>query len=148
MQLNFKITVKVKFKKLSKTAIIPAYAHQGDAAMDLYSNESVLIKPGEYKIIKLGVASIIPSGWFASIRDRSGLAANHGLHVHAGVIDSGFRGEWAVILINHGKKLYKIEKGDRIAQAIISPAPQVEIQEVKTLKKSERGKSGFGSTGK
>jgi dUTP pyrophosphatase len=138
----------IKFKKLNSSAVIPTYGHPGDAAMDLYSNQNVIIKPKQYKIIKLGLASIIPKNWFASIRDRSGLAANHGLHVHAGVIDSGYRGEWAVILINHGTKTYNIRKGDRIAQAIISPAPHVEIKQVKNLNSSKRSTKGFGSTGK
>jgi dUTP pyrophosphatase len=138
----------IKFKLLNKNAKIPAYSHKGDAAFDIYSTESIGIEPGQYKVVKTGLATKIQPGWFVSFRDRSGLAAKLGIHVIAGVIDSGYRGEWGVVLVNLGKSIYKIEQGERIAQGILQPAPQAEIVEVDRLPSSDRGEKGFGSTGK
>jgi dUTP pyrophosphatase len=140
---------QVKFKLIHKNAKLPEYKRDGDAAFDVSSVEELIIKPGEWKAIPIGIASEFPKDWFISFRDRSGLALNHGLHVLGGVLDSGYRGEWKIILINHGKKNYKIEVGERVAQAILHWAPQIEIVEVDELTESEeRGEKGFGSSGR
>ena len=138
----------IKFNILSKDGKLPVYAHEGDAGFDIYTSESLVLKKGEYKAVSTGISSEIPKDYFVSFRDRSGLAFNFGLHVLAGVIDSGYRGEWKVIIVNLGKKTYKVEKGERIAQGILQLAPQAKIVEAKKLSKSKRGKRGFGSTGK
>ena len=138
----------IKFTLLESSAVLPFYAHPGDAAFDISSSEKTILKKGEYKVIHTGLAAQIPKGYFVSFRDRSGLAAKEGLHTMAGVIDSGYRGEWGVVLINLGKKTYKIQKGERIAQGILQPAPQAKIVKVKKLTETKRGKGGFGSTGK
>jgi len=140
--------VIIKFKKLHKNAIIPKFSRDGDAAFDLSSTKSLIIKKAEKQIISTGLSSEFPSGYFVSFRDRSGLAANHGIHVLGGVIDANYRGEWKVILVNFGEKDYEIKKGDRVAQAIIHKLPTVKIVETKNLSTSNRGKKGFGSSGK
>lgn len=138
----------LKFKLLSPNAKLPQYAHPDDAGFDLYSTETVTLKAGQRHTFQLGLVSEIPVGWFVSIRDKSGLASKHGLHTMGGVIDSGYRGEWAVVLINHGGQEYTVEKGDKIAQGILQQAPQAEIVEVSELSETTRGDGGFGSTGK
>jgi len=138
----------IKFKLLKKGAKIPSYAHKGDAGIDLYSDKSKTLKKGSHDIFPLGIASKLPEGYFVSFRDRSGLAKDHGVHVLGGVVDSSYRGEWKVILANFGPKDYKVAKGERIAQGILQPAPQAEIVKVKRLGRTQRGKKGFGSTGK
>ena len=138
----------IKFVLLNKDAQIPIYAHDDDAAFDIYSSESLILKKGDYKAISTGISSEIPKGYFVSLRDRSGLAFNLGLHILGGVIDSGYRGEWKVIIANLGKKNYKFEKGERIAQGILQLAPHAKLIKSKKLSLTLRGKSGFGSTGK
>lgn len=141
--------IKLKFKLLSKSAELPEYKHTGDAAFDIYSSESLTIKSKDRGVVSTGIASEIPEGWFVSIRDRSGLAVNNGIHVLAGVIDSNYRGEWKVILANFGSEDFKIEKGDRIAQGVLHEVPNVKIIKVNNLSdNSHRGDKGFGSSGK
>lgn len=138
----------IKFQKLFKDTILPKYAHEGDAGMDLYSREEKVLKPKEIYAFKLGFALEIPTGYFARILDRSGLALKYGLHCLAGVADAGYRGEYIVIIINLGKKSYKIEKGERIAQMLIQSVIIAKIKEVKKLSDSERGRGGLGASGK
>lgn len=138
----------IKFKKLSPLAILPSYAHDNDAGMDIYSIEKKTLKPRDFYLFKTGVAAEIPAGYFISVRDKSGLAAKQALHVLGGVIDEGYRGEWAVILINLGKAKYTIEKGDKLAQAVLQPVGHAKIREVKKISETVRGKGGFGSTGR
>lgn len=138
----------IKFIKLRKDAILPTYAHPDDAGFDLSSVEGKELKPGKLVIVSLGIASEIPLGWYAEIRDRSGLAFNHGIHTLAGTIDAGYRGEWKLALINQGGKSYKIVKHERVAQGILLSAPQARLVEAKKLSESTRGKRGFGSTGR
>jgi len=138
----------IKFLRLNSDATLPKYAHDDDAAFDISSVISQTIKKGEIKTFLTGLASEIPNGWYVSIRDRSGLAVNFGLHVLAGVIDAGYRGEWKMTLVNLSKKSYKITKGERIAQGILLPSPQAKIVEVNKLSDSKRGEKGFGSTGR
>lgn len=139
----------LKFKLLSKEAKIPKYAHEDDVGFDLFSTEAVTLKPGQWHTFQIGVACEIPKGWYVSIRDKSGLAAKHGIHTMAGVIDGGYRGEWGVVLINHGNEAYIIEPGDKIAQGSVLLMPeQADIVKVEELSETSRGAGGWGSTGK
>lgn len=142
------INTVVKFQLLREGAKLPAYAHPGDAGFDLYSTETKTLEPGERYVFQLDIASEIPQGFFVSFRDKSGLAAKYGLHTLAGVIDSGYRGEWGVVIVNTGTEPVTINKGDKIAQGILQEAPQAKIVEVEKLSETERGSGGFGSTGK
>lgn len=139
--------MKLKIKKINSNAVIPKYAHEGDAGFDLSSVEEYLLSPGKKILIKTGLQMEIPSGFFGSIRDRSGLAYKNGIHVLAGVVDSGYRGEVGVILVNHGEEDFKINVGDRIAQMIIHPHETPEIEEAEDTSETSRGEGGFGSTG-
>jgi dUTP pyrophosphatase len=140
----------LKIKKLNKDAVIPAYQTKEAAGFDLHSIEDVVIKPGERKLIGTGLAFEIEFGYEVQIRPRSGLAYKHGITVlnTPGTIDSDYRGEIKVLLINHGNEEFEIKKNERIAQAVIAPVIQAEIVEVEELSDTERGSGGFGSTGK
>lgn len=140
----------IKFKKLDERATIPSYAKPGDAGMDLRSIESYRIFPKNKALVQTGLALELPIGYEAQVRPRSGLALKHGLTVlnSPGTIDSGYRGEIGVIIINNGIFEFNIEEGDRIAQLVIARYAHPTIEEVVELSDSERGEHGFGSTGK
>jgi len=140
----------LKIKKLNNEAIIPKYQTKEAAGFDLHSIEDMVIKPGERKLIGTGLAFEIEFGYEVQIRPRSGLAFKHAITVlnTPGTIDSDYRGEIKVLLINHGSEAFEIKKGERIAQAVIAPVIQAEIVEVEELSDTERGSGGFGSTGK
>jgi len=142
--------VKLKIKKLKQEARIPSYQTKEAAGFDLHSIEDVILKPGERKLIGTGLAFEIEYGYEVQIRPRSGLAFKHGITVlnTPGTIDSDYRGEIKVLLINHSNEEFEIKKGDRIAQAIVAPVIQAEIVEVEELSDTTRGEGGFGSTGK
>lgn len=140
--------LSLKFKRLKPEAILPKYAHATDAAFDLCSIEDYILKPGERRVFFTGLASEIPEGYFVFIKGRSSLATKGGIEVLAGIIDSGYRGDWGVVLINLGSEPYKINAGDRIAQAILFPVIQPDIIEVQEISPSTRGEGGFGSTGR
>ncbi len=139
----------VKVKKLSETAVVPFYAHKGDAGMDLFSDEDVTIGPGEIKLVKTGIAIALPEGHEAQVRPKSGLALKHGITVlnTPGTIDEGYRGEIGVILINHSKESFVVRQGTKIAQMVIKKAEQAQLKEADELDKTERNDGGFGSTG-
>lgn len=137
----------LKIKKIYEDSIIPRYAHNYDAGLDLYSYESYLLKPLERITVKTGISMEIPQGYFGSIRDRSGLASKKGVHTLAGVVDSNYRGEIGIVIINLGNENLEINKGDKIAQILIQKVETPEIEEVNELNKSNRGERGFGSTG-
>ena len=139
----------VKIKRNSVDSILPQYANAGDAGLDLYSVEDKSIEPGETALISTGLNIELPIHTEAQIRPRSGLALNYSITVlnTPGTIDEGYRGDIAVILINHGKKVFKVEKGMRIAQLIVKPVFEVNIVEVEELSITERGIDGFGSSG-
>lgn len=143
----FLMIVVLKFKKLHKNAITPKYDHLDDAGFGIYSIEEKVLKPMEYCAIATGISSEIPHDYFVSFRDRSSMSIK-GLHVMGGVIDSGYRGEWKVILINLSGVDYKIEVGDKIAQGILQSAKQAKIEVVEDLSNTSRGEGGFGSTGR
>ena len=142
--------MKLKIKKLNEEAIIPAYQSEEAAGFDLHSIEDYVLKTGERKLINTGLAFETEPGYEVQIRPRSGLAFKHGITVlnSPGTIDSDYRGEIKVLLINLGSEDFEIKKGERIAQAVVAPAIQAEIVEVDELNDTKRGKGGFGSTGK
>lgn len=139
----------LKIKKLNKEAILPSFAHKGDAGMDLYSVEEVVIPSGESRLIKTGISLELPKMTEAQVRPRSGLALKNSITVlnTPGTIDEGYRGEVGVILINHGKEDFTVTKHMKIAQMVLKPIYEVNIVEAKELSDSERGIGGFGSTG-
>lgn len=162
--------MNIKIKRLSEHAVIPKYANPGDSGFDLVSVESISISPGETKTLNTGLAFEIPTGFELQIRPRSGITSKTKLRVNFGTVDSSYRGEVMVSIDNisnrnceravfdlNGKPLgyygsefggtYFIEKGDRIAQGIISPVAKVSFEETEKLKETERGENGFGSTG-
>lgn len=139
--------LELKIKKLNKEINVPSYAHDYDAALDLPSSVNIILKPGQKEIIKTGLSMAIPNGYAGLVWDRSGLAAKNSLHVMAGVIDSGYRGEIGVVIINLGKEDFKVEKNMRIAQMLIQPIAVPTITEVEELDETTRNNNGFGSTG-
>lgn len=140
--------MKLKVKKLNPLAKLPVYAHSGDAGMDIYSAEKVVLKPGQFLAVKTGISMEIPKGFVGLIWDKSGLSTNYGLKVLGGVIDSGYRGEILIGIINLSKKVYTFEAGDKVAQMLIQKIENPNIIEVKSLAQTKRGDKGFGSTGK
>jgi dUTP pyrophosphatase len=141
--------VDFKVKRIHPDARIPSYAKEGDACMDLSSCENYTLKRRERKAIATGLQVEVLSGYEMQIRPRSGLALKYGVTVlnTPGTVDAGYRGELKIILINLGELPYEIKKGDRIAQAKISPVEKVVIIESEELSETARGSSGFGSTG-
>ena len=133
-------------KRLTETSTTPTKANSSDAGFDLYSDEDVIIKSGESVLVSTGVAMAIPEDHAGLIWDRSSMGVK-GIHRFAGVVDSGYRGEVKVCLFNTGED-YKIVRGDRIAQILIQPVPNIELREVEDLNHTERGSEGFGSSGK
>lgn len=142
--------MEVRIVKVDKDLPTPAYAHEGDAGMDLFSSESHILKPGESKIFSAGIKVAIPFGFEMQVRPRSGLAAKFGVTVlnTPGTIDHQYRGMVGVILINHSNKDYEVKKGDRIAQAVFAKFESARLKEVDELDQTTRGEGGFGSTGK
>jgi dUTP pyrophosphatase len=147
-----RITIRVKQLDGGNNLPLPAYASEGASGLDIRAavQEPVRLNPGEIKLIPTGLAMSIPPGFEAQIRPRSGLALRHGIGMvnSPGTIDSDYRGEIAIILINWGKIPYVIQNGDRIAQMIISRTYRVEIIEAEDLDDTERGTGGFGHSGK
>ncbi len=138
----------IQVKKLTSTAKLPEYVHSGDAGMDLFSAESITIKPGERVVCQTGIAMKIPDGYVGLIWDKSGIASKGGIKTMGGVIDSGYRGEVGVVLQNLSKENYNVNSGDKIAQMLIQKVESPKIEEVEEiLNDTGRGKGGFGSTG-
>ena len=145
------MSVPVQVKRLAHgTGLpLPAYATSGAAGMDVVSAEDVTIAPGARHAVATGLAMAIPHGYEVQVRPRSGLALKHGITVHntPGTIDSDYRGELKVILINLGDEPFAIARGDRVAQLVLAPVVQAAWNEVAELDATERGEGGFGSTG-
>jgi deoxyuridine 5''-triphosphate nucleotidohydrolase (dut) len=141
--------LELKIRKINEEAKLPEYAHEGDAGLDLFSVDDIAILPGESKLIKTGIQIELPKDTEAQVRPRSGLALKNQITVlnSPGTIDEGYRGEVGVILINHGKEQFHVEKGMKIAQMLIKPVLKVTIKEVVELTDTTRGEGGFGSTG-
>lgn len=124
-------------------------AHTGDAGADLRSAESAELQPLERRLIRTGISVAVPQGFAGYIQPRSGMALRRGLGIlnSPGLIDAGYRGELKVIAINLGREAIEITRGERIAQLVILPVPQVVFEQVDELPPSDRGEGGFGSTG-
>jgi dUTP pyrophosphatase len=142
------MTLPLKIKKIDPTVETPSYAHIGDVACDLFSAEEITIAPLERVQIRTGIAVEVPLGYGLFIWDKSGLSHNHGLKTLGGVVDSGFRGEVKVGLVNLGDTPYTVHKNHKVAQMVIQKIETVVIEEVAFLSDSARGEGGFGSTGK
>lgn len=142
-----KKTPKLKVQKLSEKAIIPTQGYSGDAGFDLYAIEKTIINGNTVGKINTGIAIEIPKNYFGKIYDRSGFASKYGLSVKAGVIDANYRGEIMVIMANTSQYPVRIEPGDKFAQIVIHPLPEIGLEEVNKLSKSNRGDKGIGSTG-
>jgi dUTP pyrophosphatase len=139
--------ITFKVKKLSANATLPTKDNAEDAGIDIYTNETHTLKPGEAYLFSTGISVEFKPGYVALLWDRSGLGSK-GIHRLAGVIDSGYRGEWKVVLLNTTKKAFKITAGDKIIQCLIQKFEPVKITEAQELKTSKRGKRGFGSSGR
>jgi dUTP pyrophosphatase len=141
--------MKLRIRRLSPDAIIPAYAHPGDAGLDLHACEDVALDPGVSCLVPTGVAIELPEATEAQVRPRSGLALKHSVTVlnTPGTIDEGYRGEVGVVLINHGSSTFQVTRGMRIAQLVVQKRWTVEVVEVDGLTDTTRGAGGFGSTG-
>lgn len=139
----------LRFKRIHPDAILPAYAHPSDAGMDVRSIEDLVIAPGKRALVHTGLVMQLPPRYEAQVRPRSGLALKQGVTVlnAPGTIDSGYRGEIGVVLINLGETAFKVVKGDKIAQIVIAPVTQAQIEECDVVDATDRGEGGFGSTG-
>ena len=144
--------VRILVKKFDKNIKLPTYKTSGSSGMDLmaYIKNKITINPGKIALVPTGIAVAIPENYEIQIRPRSGLAAKKGISVlnTPGTVDSDYRGEIKIILINLGRKSFIVKSGDRVAQMIVCPVIKGKLQEVKNLPKTVRGKEGFGSTGK
>lgn len=143
--------VRVAIKRLphGEGLALPSYATAGAAGMDVLSAEDVTLAPGARHAVATGLALAIPPGFEIQVRPRSGLALKHGISVPntPGTIDSDYRGELRVILINHGEEPFAIARGDRVAQLVLAPVVRAAWDEVGELDETDRGAGGFGSTG-
>jgi dUTP pyrophosphatase len=141
--------VQVLVQRLDAGLPLPTYEHPGDAGLDLRARVDCLIEPGARVLVPTGIAIALPAGYAAFVHPRSGLALRHGVTVvnGPGTIDAGYRGEIAVILINHDAASVAISRGDRIAQLVVQEVARAVLVEVSDLPGSHRGGGGFGSTG-
>ena len=141
--------VEIAAVRLDRELPLPVYAKPGDAGLDLRASEFASLEPGDRRLVPTGLAVAIPEGHAGFVLPRSGLAMQKGVTVlnAPGLIDSGYRGELKVLLINHGAEPVTIARGERIAQLVIQPVASVTLVEVERLPDSARGTEGFGSTG-
>ena len=141
--------INIKIKLLNESAILPEKQHDSDAGYDLFSIEKIILKPNEIHKVKTGIAIQIPTNYGGLVLPRSGLSSKHGISLinTPGLIDSGYRGELLIPLINHSVNEYEIDKHERIAQLILIESPEVNIEVVIDLDDSDRESKGFGSTG-
>lgn len=140
--------MQLKVKRFSDKAILPTYAYEDDAGFDLFTIERVEIKPNERVQVPTGIGMEIPKGYVGLVWDKSGLSHKFGLKTLGGVIDSGYRGEVKVGVVNLSDEVYILEEGNKIAQMIIQKKETCDIIEVNELEDSHRGEGGFGSSGK
>lgn len=143
------IPVQIKRLPHGQGLDLPRYATDGAAGMDVLSAEDVTVAPGARHAVATGLSVAIPAGYEIQVRPRSGLALKHGIGVPnaPGTIDSDYRGELKVILINHGGEPFAIQRGDRVAQLVLAPVTRAAWGEVESLDETARGAGGFGSTG-
>lgn len=140
------MSFELKVKRIHNDAKLPSYGHKGDAGLDLFTSVNAVIETGQILSVPTGIKVAIPEGHVGLIWDKSGVSLR-GVHRLAGVIDSGYRGEIKVVLVNLGHQAYSLEKGMKIAQLIIQPVNTVTVTEVRNLGDTPRGEGGFGSTG-
>ena len=140
--------IEVAVRRLRPEARLPEQAYEGDAGLDLAACEDAALEPGERAVVPTGLAVEIPDGYAGFVQPRSGLAARHGIGIvnSPGLIDSGYRGEIRVVLLNTGSEPFSVEAGMRIAQLVVVPVASVRLVEVEELESSERGTRGFGSS--
>jgi dUTP pyrophosphatase len=141
--------IELPIRRLRPDAVVPGRAYSGDAGLDLSSCERVELAPGERALVPTGLAVAIPEGYAGFVQPRSGLATKHGISIvnTPGLVDSGYRGELLVNLVNTDKReSFIVEAGMRIAQLVVIPIPELELVEVDELPESERGVRGFGSS--
>jgi dUTP pyrophosphatase len=141
--------IELEIRKVRADARVPERAYDGDAGLDLAACEEVRLEPGERALVGTGLAVAIPDGYAGFVQPRSGLAARHGIAIvnSPGLIDSGYRGEIKVVLLNTDReRTFVAEPGERIAQLIVLPVPELVVREVDELPESERGVRGFGSS--
>jgi len=143
------VAVRIKRLPHGKGLALPGYATPGSAGMDVLAAEDVTLAPGARGAVASGFSVAIPEGYEIQVRPRSGLALKHGISVPntPGTIDSDYRGELKVILINHGAEPFTVARGDRVAQLVLAPVTRAEWDEVAELDDTSRGTGGFGSTG-
>lgn len=139
--------MEVKIKRFDKELPLPVYAYTGDAGFDLYAREDVVLGSLERVAVPTGIALEIPEGRVGLVWDRSGFSIKHGIKTLAGVIDSGYRGEIKIGLVNVSPDAYAIKRGDKIAQILIQSCEQAELLEVEDITDTERGDKKFGSSG-
>ncbi len=140
--------MKLKIKKLDEDAVVPKYAHEDDAGFDLFSVKDIVVKVGERTAIHTGIAMEIPEGYVGLIWDKSGIAIKEGIKTVGGVVDSAYRGEILIGVINFSEKDYTFLKGHKVAQMLIQKKEKMDFEEVENLGETKRGEGGFGSTGK
>jgi len=143
--------IEIQIKLLDDALPMPRYSHEGDAGLDLPSRIDFVLEPGERAMIPTGIAVAIPRGYAGFVLPRSGLAARHGIALvnSPGLVDAGYRGEMAIVMINTDKQEpFHIKRGDRIAQLVIQKVVEATTVEVSELDSTSRGEGGFGSTGK
>jgi dUTP pyrophosphatase len=141
--------IEVPVRRLREDAVLPTQAYEGDAGLDLVACESLTLQPGERAVVPTGIAVEIPDGYAGFVQPRSGLAARHGIGVvnSPGLVDSGYRGELRVVLLNTDRdEAFEVRPGMRIAQLVVTPVAPVRLVEVDELAASERGPRGFGSS--
>ena len=142
--------IEIAVQRLRAEAVLPTRAYAGDAGLDLVACERCELGPGERGIVPTGVAVAVPEGYAGFVQPRSGLARRHGISIvnTPGLIDSGYRGELQVTLLNTDRhQSFTVEPGMRIAQLVVVPVPEIDLVEVDELPASERGAAGFGSSG-
>lgn len=140
--------MELHIQRLNADIPLPSFAKKGDAALDLRAAEQTELLPGERKAIPTGMKIALPENHVGMVKDRGSVSFHRGLHCLAGVFDSGYRGEWKVVMVNLGKETVVLEKGERIAQVLIIPLAQVDVIEKASLDETERSETGFGSSGK
>ena len=140
--------IDVAVRRLRPDAHIPEQAYDGDAGLDLAACDHVVLGPGERAVVPTGLAVEIPDGYAGFVQPRSGLAARHGIGIvnSPGLIDSGYRGEIRIVLLNTGGEAFSVEPGMRVAQLVVVPVAAVRLVEVDELASSDRGVQGFGSS--
>ena len=141
--------MRLLVKRLDPGARLPARAHPGDAGLDLFAAADVEVPAGETRLVGTGLAIELPPGTEGQIRPRSGLALRHAVTVlnAPGTIDAGYRGEVGVVLVNHGRRTFRVRRGMKVAQLVVAPVVEVEVVEAASLSETARSGGGFGSTG-